>query len=545
MPEDFPDQVDRVLRDHQGYTGDGQGGLGSLPVGDRGTARKPISNRDLRELFKAPAGYAILTAGDRAATEAARDEAVNASPFAVRDADDFLTRILLLGGARYWSKDGLAWDVLPADDPSVHFLHPVTGHGLRVVASWSFNIRAFGARAVVGFDNADAFERAIKAARMLGNSAFRYGAAVYVPAGEFEVSRAVWIDVAGTALIGEGSVTSVIKAQAGFAAVAGHEAVVIHSPDGTSGTMVGAQLRGIGIICNHVSGLRGYLGEIVYDNVVYDDVRVSHIAGNATGFHLRPKPGHSLEISQTVDLRSVFVAKYTQKGTVPAVILEKCQEINIWSSKAWNGPGQGADRGDAATWYIRDCRSLTMVGCSYTSSLHSGLHIVAQDRTVDTVNIIAPTFENLGDIVVTEAPGAFRILNLRIFNPRTVNPIGGRYNLDGLTRGMVEVDARAVTLGLKTTTTTVLADQLSQVTDGGTRNQVQSRVNAVDAWQGFGHHIRVQVSEGVMFATAPPASGESGILLAHNNGSTVALKKVVLGAPDSAGTGFRQLRISN
>ncbi|WCE67988.1 hypothetical protein PL335_06475 [Sulfitobacter faviae] len=51
MPETFREKISRILRDHQGYTGDGQGGVGDLPIGDRSTARKPIEKRDLRNAF--------------------------------------------------------------------------------------------------------------------------------------------------------------------------------------------------------------------------------------------------------------------------------------------------------------------------------------------------------------------------------------------------------------------------------------------------------------------------------------------------------------
>ncbi|WP_323008923.1 hypothetical protein [Paracoccus sp. (in: a-proteobacteria)] len=47
----FIDDVNRLLRDHEGYTGDGQGGVGPLPVGDRSTARRAVWKRDLRDLF--------------------------------------------------------------------------------------------------------------------------------------------------------------------------------------------------------------------------------------------------------------------------------------------------------------------------------------------------------------------------------------------------------------------------------------------------------------------------------------------------------------
>jgi hypothetical protein len=51
MPETFREKISRVLRDFQGYTGDGQGGVGDLPVGDRSTAQRPVYKRDLREMF--------------------------------------------------------------------------------------------------------------------------------------------------------------------------------------------------------------------------------------------------------------------------------------------------------------------------------------------------------------------------------------------------------------------------------------------------------------------------------------------------------------
>lgn len=65
------DDINRILRDHEGYTGDGRGGVGELPIGDRSTARKPISKRDLREVLGAvhdsvadPAAAAIRAAED-------------------------------------------------------------------------------------------------------------------------------------------------------------------------------------------------------------------------------------------------------------------------------------------------------------------------------------------------------------------------------------------------------------------------------------------------------------------------------------------------
>ena len=80
MPDEFRDNINLILRDHEGYTGDGQGGVGELPVGDRSTARKPISKRDLREALFSYEGvineaelYAVAAglAADRAEEAAA------------------------------------------------------------------------------------------------------------------------------------------------------------------------------------------------------------------------------------------------------------------------------------------------------------------------------------------------------------------------------------------------------------------------------------------------------------------------------------------
>lgn len=45
------DLINFWLRDHEGHSGDVQGGVGELPVGDRSTAKRPIWKRDLRYLL--------------------------------------------------------------------------------------------------------------------------------------------------------------------------------------------------------------------------------------------------------------------------------------------------------------------------------------------------------------------------------------------------------------------------------------------------------------------------------------------------------------
>ncbi|MBO9437343.1 hypothetical protein J7354_01590 [Sulfitobacter sp. R18_2] len=84
MPETFEEKTNRILRDHEGYTGDGQGGVGALPTGDRSTARKPISKRDLREalLGFGEDAQAYVDAAEASATEAALYDGPKVDTFA-------------------------------------------------------------------------------------------------------------------------------------------------------------------------------------------------------------------------------------------------------------------------------------------------------------------------------------------------------------------------------------------------------------------------------------------------------------------------------
>lgn len=77
MPETQAERMNRILRDHVGYAGDGQGGAGALPVGDRSTSIKPIDKRDLREVFVPLAESAddLRDAADGAAADRAAADA--------------------------------------------------------------------------------------------------------------------------------------------------------------------------------------------------------------------------------------------------------------------------------------------------------------------------------------------------------------------------------------------------------------------------------------------------------------------------------------
>lgn len=236
----------------------------------------------------------------------------------------------------------------------------------------------FGAkRDTAGFDSWQSFKDCLDTiAAQAVNDATPYGGPLYLPAGQYEVSKSTTINTPGVRVEGEGSFTSVIKAQSGFVG----SWVLVHTSPDLIATMVGSGVIGVGIDCDEIQ-VGGYLGEELHDNIVYDDFRISRIHADVLGFVIRPKMGHWLDVNQTVDIRSLFVAKYTTKGTVPAVLIDRTNGIVISASKAWNGFGNGNTNniGVVAPWFIQDCNSLTMIGCS-TSNATTGIKVYCNTK---------------------------------------------------------------------------------------------------------------------------------------------------------------------
>jgi hypothetical protein len=252
---------------------------------------------------------------------------------------------------------------------------------------------------------------------------------------------------------------------------------------------MGHGVIGVGIDCN-LQGCDGYIGEMLYDNVLFDDFRISNIAAAQSGFVSQLKAGHTLPVNQTVSIRKLFSSKITEAGTVPSVIIRNTQEIMIQESKAWNS--NVASSGDQPAWLIDSCRSLTMIACSYVNS-KIGLRVTTTDRSCDQIQIISPLYENVGTPVKTDAgAGTLPIDNFYHSNPRHQNAGGDGYNIDWTRTSFFETKSMSVTLGANSQTTTIATNSLPLVTDNGTDNMRMSIRNAVNDFQQFGHNLSVK-----------------------------------------------------
>ena len=409
----------------------------------------------------------------------------------------------------------------------------------------ALNPMMFGAkRDTAGFDSWQAFSDCIATIdAQAGSDSVRHGGQLRLPNGQYETSKPIVSNTPGMRVIGDGELTSVIKAQAGF--VGGY--VFTHTPSGTAG-MAGVGLIGVGIDCNNVANTSGYLGETVYDNIIYDGVRISNLVADQVGFTLQLKSGSALTVCQTIDIRSLFIDKTLVKGTVPAVLIKNCNEITISGSKAWNGYGSTVATWGVAPWFIQDCRAITLIDCS-TASATQGFHIYGNTVGCAQVSIINPTIEQIsGTILINDCsnPATMQTTDLSVVNPRYQGTIVGGYSLDEVIRGYLEVLNSSVSLSANVSLVTVVADQLSQILDSGTRNMLHSRVNLVEPYESFGNDIVVKPGGNVLLQTELPASGQTSLTIGvFPSGGSFSSKLVLVGAADSGGTGFRALTILN
>ena len=159
MPDEFRDNINLILRDHEGYTGDGQGGVGELPIGDRSTARKPISKRDLREaLFTYEEVVNEAEYYAEAAEDAAQD-AIQNGPFSRFDsisefeaADIPAPRMLVEVMGYYEHGDGGYQQLKRIPEPTpAEAWHLQSNDGawwLNIGDSSTYRLEMFGGRAV-------------------------------------------------------------------------------------------------------------------------------------------------------------------------------------------------------------------------------------------------------------------------------------------------------------------------------------------------------------------------------------------------------------
>lgn len=368
-----------------------------------------------------------------------------------------------------------------------------------------------------------------------------FGGKVTFPAGVFEVSGPIHIADFGVNTEGENDYATIVRAAEGFI---GDSIFLFERAD--EGVFTAAGMRGIGVNCN-LQSCHGITYKTAYDTTHIEGLRV--YGAKADKQALRIIPVGSPGISQTVTINNSIFMK-GEAGTNPTVLLEKVQEVVMTMVKAWNGAATNSP-GSSFAVRLNGCRSVVMIQPSFVSTSGSGLGVFDGSRQITQINIFAPLFENCtgGTAYISSADQInYPITGVNITNPRIESPAGGGFVLDGVFASYIETNYTPVTLTEKSERNVVMAYQTATITDSGSYNvkiRPGDSVNPRYTIQAkAGSELK---SDSMVHARFEDASSslDTSLVLGLNIAGSAGVRKVYLGNQDSAGSGYRTLRVQN
>lgn len=467
-------------------------------------------------------------------------------------------------------------------------------------------VKQFGAKFDGATDDTTAINAAADYAAALnpntsGLLAGRIGAPLVFPAGKTRITAPIHIKQAGVRLMGQGEYATLIECAPGFV---GEAAILFEHTQVeavfTSSSVEELSLNTAGEACH------GILYNHLYDHTDCINVKVSGVAVDKQAYYVRPRVGKTDPISQSLYMRGCTFYKIAA-GTTPTVILSTLQEFNLVQVKIWNSHSSTV-KGSSYPLELRGCRSGLLSQCSFLCTTAHGANITDNGRQVTSITFDTPLFENVtgGPIrAVSSNAALYPIANLQVRNPRYELPSGGEYYLDGCVRGYIEAGARNINMRPASVQNQVVLDTLAQLVAVNSANTYEaiSRVAGGDhifgvrlrietsnsprvslkhtssddeyrpTWvydgvtdNGFQltkwaggvayplytqsgdmreHHFYDDLSRELLRLRSGTADGESSMFLLHNNGTTNTVKRVMVGAADSGGVGYRMLRVAN
>lgn len=455
------------------------------------------------------------------------------------------------------------------------------------------NPRDFGAKGDGVTDDTEFIQLAVNS---LNASAGYGGGTVLFDYGFYRVTSTITISKHGTHLTSAGAFTANIMPDAAMTGPVFKFAIPNTYFRGPRVSNLRLYMNG-----STASGIRF---ESAYDNVMLENVYIDNLVGAARGFEFVPAAGSPSTISQTITAINCWAsgARTGNVFTGQAWYLEDVQESVFTSCKGFGG---GETSGTA--WYVKGSRGVQFYGCS-AAFANNGWVLDSSVRAMMGITIDAPTLEGIANTLTTTGANQISFVALRNPRAQFSGvSSAGPVTVDWLNQSTLETHYLDVSLGSNCTIVQVVTDNLSKVTDAGVNTTIVQWKNATrpytvgpqfavesantpyvrlavtgrtgywqDQWGassstdgGFlkrywdgaawrnshaidagGTRHRFYVWNGTaavesLAVTASPAAQKAGLWLMVNDGTTTTLKQAELGPLDSAGTGYRSIRVAN
>lgn len=368
----------------------------------------------------------------------------------------------------------------------------------------------------------------------------------------------------------------------------------------------GCQVRNVSLRMNG-SSAHGFVFEGAYDQTILENVIVFDNKGTSSAFRFVPAAGAPSAISQTIIANNCAAWAKVGEHTGNVWHMQKVQEATLLGCKGLSG-AEGAGGGysfyledcrGVSLYNASAGRCNVAFRVNTVSYASDGVNI--NNPTVEGAAHTLIATGGAGRQVIRLALSGLR--------PQVGTSLStGPFTLEHVILSTIETKDFVANLDANSSSNHVISEDLTKVTDNGANNAVMAWRNAnrlttfhgglaVSATSGpafrhyasgrSGHYESLwsassSVDNGFFFRYSPdgstnrsvwfvepdqikqhwyvfdgtnvvesmrlerlPAASKSGFWLVVNNGTTTTLKQVEVGAADSAGAGFRQLRVAN
>ncbi|MBC1888489.1 hypothetical protein HCA63_09000 [Listeria booriae] len=451
------------------------------------------------------------------------------------------------------------------------------------------NIDDFGAVGNGLHDDSEAIYSAIQ------SLVTQKGGILYIPAKTYAIGKEVVIDFPGIYIRGASPYFSVIKVLENFD---GSSAITFkpNTYQLSKGTGID---HGLTVNCNNQE-VHGITGVRMYDQVCMQNVEVKNVHKDYSGFNFTQNSEGYSKIGQTLLLENCYGERYGGEANAPMFYFDRYQEVNLVGCKAFPSQANSETlQGDG--FYLKDCRGFTFTGCSVAFAENAFI-VEAATKNVSGITISGQTNEAINTYALKSfAANKYKVESITVLPIRsearemkeklpdgtTVVKGGGSFLLQRTIKALVySVDAN-ITLEDSSSQNTIFStniDKVSNKTNGNTifglANSEKTGLTIIDALA-----INEYSSVPTIYLTDKAAQNRSRIEQQNNNlrfgfrysdgvtksyvnkfaimkedldmatnlqitfpdlenGKTYS-RRVEIGAADSAGIGYRALKILN
>lgn len=381
---------------------------------------------------------------------------------------------------------------------------------------------------VVGGDWSDAFQAAVNSIQSsLGTVLFT---------GALNVSKPIVINTIGVTIKGLGY-RSRLKA----VNFVGSDIIKFENTNPSYSINKNVVIENLVVDCNN-QPCNGINVAGAYDMCKISNVEIWRTNGSYRGLIMTEDAQQA--VAQTILLENVLAYHFDNTATVESMYFRKCQEVNMIGVKAFGSQVTAAQNADCMV--LEDCRGVTMTGCSI--GFGKGLRIKATTRNSTGITLTGTTFEETyTNALITQAAAGLKVDSLFMFGSR-MQGANAKITLNETDNALLFTNLFFVEL-ITGNNNAIFANDSSKVTDTGVKTSVIGFRNANMDYLVLPTKIRTQSiyngTQEVIRTTSSPGVNSTGMLLYVNGDGTTSIRQVLVGLPDSGGTGYRALRVSN